>query len=606
MVKVWLQFKENLKVIKQSLTLVYRSSPKGIFFILFFTIVSGLIPPLNLLIYRLLINALVDAVITSELYNVLFCFFFYWLFQLIDSVSNGLNRYFKEMQSDHIQIYITKSLLEKVEKMRMSEFDIPEIYDDINKINGESGRIAGTVDSIFGVLTSLISLMGIVGILFSYNKFIVFIAMLSFLPTFLVEMKIYLKLHSIYMQRIEKLRLVQALRTLMLKYKNINEIKIFNAGKHIKNIILKTYRDYINEDATIRKNNTIKHLLLNFAESIAGLTLKLYFLISGIYRRLQVGDITMYLNTIDYFMTNFKLLLITLSRIYQDNLYIKTVFDFLNRNYKTDPQSTKKFDSNFGVITFKDVCFKYPKGDRLVLNNVNIEFKKSKSYLIVGVNGAGKTTLVKLLSNLYAPTSGYILVDGVDLKEVDAESYRSKISVVFQDFIKYPLTAADNIKLGKYEDFKDDFKMVRSAQQAGSDCFINALPNKYQTILQNEWTDGTEISQGQWQKLAISRAFFSGAPIVIMDEPAAALDAYAENELYKELSTMMKEKTTIMISHRYTTAKIVDEIIVLDGNTVIEQGSYDELINSRGKFSEMFRLQAQKYNLQNEVEFVND
>ena len=220
---------------------------------------------------------------------------------------------------------------------------------------------------------------------------------------------------------------------------------------------------------------------------------------------------------------------------------------------------------------------------------------KEKSYLLVGENGAGKTTLVKILCGLYEPTSGEIYINGENIKKYDLESYRKRIGVVFQDFIHFPLSVEDNIKLGNIDDYENDDSFNKMAELVGVDDIVNKLPEGYKTQLQNEWMDGTELSIGQWQKIAIARGLFSNGSVLIMDEPTASLDSLAENEIFQCIKTTLNKQISIIISHRYSMAQIVDKIIVISNNTIAEEGQFTELIRKGGKFYKYYSVQADRY-----------
>lgn len=323
----------------------------------------------------------------------------------------------------------------------------------------------------------------------------------------------------------------------------------------------------------------------------------LYIIIDGIKRKLGVGLIVMYINSIENLMQAIGNMIVTFANTYNDNLYMNTLFDLLDKETTSSSLGSEVSLKNFRSIILHHVYFKYPKLDTYVLEDINFELRAGQSYLIVGLNGSGKTTLIKILSGLYEPSCGDITVDGVNIRSFSKNSYRNNFSVVFQDFIHYPMSVEDNIRFGKFEDKEHTLRMYDSAQRTGAAEFINKLPHSYQTQLQNEWSEGTEISVGQWQKLAITRAFFADAPITIMDEPTASLDPVAEHEFYMGIKEMIRSRTCILISHRFTTAKLVDQIIVIDDHRISECGSFEELMCKDGKFKELFTLQAEKYNL---------
>ena len=312
----------------------------------------------------------------------------------------------------------------------------------------------------------------------------------------------------------------------------------------------------------------------------------------------------MYINSIDILQEYAGSILNTLSTIYNDNLYIQTLFEFLSKN-ELDVSEQKISIDHIETLEFIDVSFKYPGCDKMVLRNINMRIQAGKSYLIVGFNGSGKTTLIKLLIGIYKPTSGTILVNGQDIKKYDVQQYRKLISAVFQDFLKLPLSVNENIQIGNIGAIMDEKDIKKASKKADADEFICKLPNGYNTILQRGWKDSVDLSGGQWQKIALSRAYFSNAALIVMDEPAAALDAAAEDVLYRKILEMINKKTCIMISHRLTTAQVVDWIYVMDNGNLVESGDFAQLINSHGAFQKLYNLQAEKYMVKEKGEDYN-
>lgn len=336
-----------------------------------------------------------------------------------------------------------------------------------------------------------------------------------------------------------------------------------------------------------------KQIWGEIGEYISKFCFTLYVIIDGITKQKDIGTIILYINTIDILMQNIGDIEYVLSEMYDDNLYMESVFDFLEEPMQH--REGKKKLENINSIELKDIYFKYPNTEKYILENINLKLYKEKSYLLVGENGAGKTTLVKILCGLYEPTSGEIYINGENIKKYDLESYRKRIGVVFQDFIHFPLSVEDNIKLGNIDDYENDDSFNKMAELVGVDDIVNKLPEGYKTQLQNEWMDGTELSIGQWQKIAIARGLFSNGSVLIMDEPTASLDSLAENEIFQCIKTTLNKQISIIISHRYSMAQIVDKIIVISNNTIAEEGQFTELIRKGGKFYKYYSVQADKY-----------
>jgi len=503
---------------------------------------------------------------------------------MIQNNLKHVSSYFTDMQIDYLNLLICNKIQDKLTKLPMEYYDDYEQYNNLTQVNDEAlNRSVSIIENISLLVQYIVGLFGIIGILWSFNKMIMGISILSYIPVFFINVKIAESLYAIYKSRIEKLRLVESLKKLSISYENIKEIKIYKLGYYIKDKISDIYKNYIWEDKIIRKNNIKKRISVNVLQNFFSYAIKIYIVLYSVSKKLSIGQLTMYINATDNLQLNVGSILNIFSELHKDLLYIDKFFKLLEMESVKEQRKREIPDLSQSTIIFHNVSFRYPNSDRYILKDINFSIKYGLSYLLVGLNGSGKTTLVKLLCGLYKPTNGEILLNGINLFEYNLDSYRNKIGTVFQDFIKYPLSVRENIRVGDFE--KDSEKeIITAAVNSGASDFIQYLKNKYNTILQNEWTEGTEISLGQWQKVAISRALYAQADFLIMDEPTASLDAQAENELYTKIKTIIKEKTCLVISHRFSTAKIVDKIMVLEQGKIVEEGSFDMLIKKKEDF----------------------
>jgi ATP-binding cassette subfamily B protein len=311
---------------------------------------------------------------------------------------------------------------------------------------------------------------------------------------------------------------------------------------------------------------------------------------------ISIGQMTMYVALFRQGQTTVSAMLTAVGGMYEDNLYLSTLYEYLETEVILPTGSSVRGPHPEDGIRFEDVSFTYPGAQEAALENITLHLVPGTSLALVGENGSGKTTLIKLLTRLYAPTSGRILLDGQDLAEWDEAALRERIGVIFQDFARYQLLVGENVGAGDERYFEDEGRWRAAAVKGRASDFIDTLPAGYQTQLGKWFKDGRELSGGQWQKIALSRAFMrSRADILVLDEPTAAMDAQAEAEVFEHFRQLARERITILISHRFSTVRMADQIVVLNNGHIIERGSHEELMQLHGRYAQLFTLQARGY-----------
>ncbi|MBO4979642.1 MAG: ABC transporter ATP-binding protein, partial [Clostridia bacterium] len=314
--------------------------------------------------------------------------------------------------------------------------------------------------------------------------------------------------------------------------------------------------------------------------------------------RYMIGDYSLYTGALVSIASNIATLITTSTTIYEGTLFIDNLISFMKSKPSIKAQTDTPVPIKRGkhTIEFENVSFSYPETEKQVLCGVSFRIEAGESVVLVGVNGAGKTTLIKLLTRLYDPTEGRILLDGVDLREYEPRELYDIFGTIFQDFTKYACSVSENIMFGDVSLPHDEKRVREAAVAADADGFIGALPNGYDTPLMRIFEkDGIELSGGQWQKLSVARAFYSDSDVLILDEPTASLDALAEQEIYRQFDELRRDKTTIFVSHRLSSATSADKIIVLDGGVLVEEGKHGELMAKGGRYYELFTTQAKHY-----------
>ncbi|MGL4621878.1 MAG: ABC transporter ATP-binding protein, partial [Chroococcidiopsis sp.] len=386
------------------------------------------------------------------------------------------------------------------------------------------------------------------------------------------------------------------LETLIAREDFAKEVKLYQLGA----MLLERYRSIFNrlygEDRDLTLRRGVWGYLLSLLSTAAFYLAYAWIVVEAIAGRLSLGDMTMYLMVFRQGQTTFSSTLTSIGGMYEDNLYLSNLYEFLEQ-----PIALPKGKATQGLIPgdgirFENVSFIYPGSNKLALNNVSFRIRAGEKLAIVGENGSGKTTLIKLLTRLYNPDKGRILLDGLDLQAWDLGVLQRRIGVIFQDFIRYQFTVGENIGVGDVTRIEDRELWQVAADKGMALPVIEQLPESFGTQLGKWFRGGQELSGGQWQKIALSRAFMRNkADILVLDEPTAAMDAEAEFQIFERLRSLTQNQMAILISHRFSTVRMADKIMVLSGGKVVEQGTHKELLQAGGRYAHLFRLQAAGY-----------
>lgn len=559
-------------------------------------IISGVFNPILIIIWK----NIIDSVTILNARRAIFFLILHFLVSMLVYITNQISFYVEETQIDHLNKHILEITMEKIAELEMEQFDEPLIYDKIEKVNNESSeRVVSLLRITMNFIKSITVMVGTGVILAQINTLFVVLCFISCIPMFLSSANLSMRKYFLYNERIERIRLISTLKHLFSKYENIKEIKIFRLGNYLMRTVSDIFQTHLQEDKQLRKKYLRNVCFSGVFQNVLSYSFKLYAVFVTVVKRLfSVGDLTMYISAIENFQSAILVLLGNLNNLYIDSLYLNNLFDLLN--IEIEGKGKLQFNPNFNKIEFKNVWFKYPNQGKYVLKNINLTIMAKQSYSLVGLNGSGKTTLVKLLTRLYKPTKGEILVDGINIENINASSYYQSIGVIFQDYIKYPFDIGKNIGVGKIEQIDNRNMVCEAAIKAGADIFISNLPKEYETIVQKEWSDGMEISLGQWQKVAIGRAYMSNAPIMILDEPTASLDAEAEYDIYMHFNSVMKDKTCVLISHRLSIDKVIDNIVFMRDGEIIEMGNHARLLEKNGEYAKLYNMQAEAYKIKEE------
>ncbi len=582
--------------------LVWETKPWILFLMLFMSVFNGVMPVIGALISKEILNLLVEAVkgnVTefSEIYSLLILRFAYMFTQrIVNQVDSMIMKIAGERVSNHIKLKI----INKAKTIDTASFDTPEFYQKLENANREAGsRPIQILNSTFSVMSTIISMVSFIAVLSAVSPWAAIIIIVMSIPSAIVNF-IYRRKNVDYMwRRSKERRKINYFTNIMCSKDNVKEVRMFGMSELLIGRYKEVFEVYFGGLKKLIVGEGIWHIVLAVLSTVVNCSLYIFIAAKVFTGELQVGDYSLYTNALSQIASGVATLVSTTASIYEGTLFIDNMIAFMKEEQTIIPRLAEPKTVNHGeghVIEFRHVSFRYPGTERDVIDDVSFTLEPRQSVVLVGLNGAGKTTLLKLLTRLYDPTEGQILLDGIDLRDYDVADLYKTFGIIFQDFGRYAFTVRENISFGNLHVEIDDERVKYAASQSGANRFIEDMPDSYTTPLMRIFEDnGLELSGGQWQKLAISRAFYSDADVMILDEPTAALDALAEQEIYNQFDALSKDKTTIFVSHRLSSATRAQKIIVLEYGKLVEEGTHAELMALGGKYYELFSTQASRY-----------
>jgi ATP-binding cassette subfamily B protein len=561
--------------------------------------ISALLPLATLWVSKLIIDLVVRA-IRHQPYD----HFLVWKLLLLELLlalsSDTLGRFISLIDSllgDLFSNYVSLRLMEHAAALDLVSFEDPVFYDRMERARRQSSARLGLLASLAGMAQQLLTLLSLLSAVIFFYPWLLLLLAAATLPVFWGETRFAMLNYSMLFRYTPERRELDYLRFLGASNESAKEVKIFGLGQHLAERSRKLFDRFYAENRALAIKRAVHGAFLNLVPTGAYYGAYALIILRALAGTLSVGGLTLMVGAFSRARNIMDSLVSGLVGVSEQALFIKDLFDFL--------ETTPSIVSRPGAILpprpirigfeFQGVSFSYPGQAKKVLDNVSFSFYPDERIALVGENGAGKTTLVKLLARLYDPTEGRILLDGTDLRDYDVNELRNEIGVIFQDYMRYDMLVSENIGFGRIAEITNEDRVRRSAEKSLAAGVVANLAKSYNQMLGRRFEGGVDLSTGQWQKMALARAYMRDAQILILDEPTASLDARAEFEVYQRFVDLTAGKMAVLISHRFSTVRMADRILVLEYGRIAEQGSHQQLVAQGGKYAELFELQAAWY-----------
>ncbi len=588
-----------LRYVPKFFRLIWSTSPPLFLANVLSRLIKALIPVATLWVGKLLIDEIIlqSGAATADYQLV-------WNYVAIEFalalVSNVLTRcigLFDGLLGDLYSNESSVQLIEKASQMDLAQFEDPDFYDKLERARRQTTSRVSLMSMVLTQGQDLITVMSLVGGLIVFEPWLILLLVIAIVPSFLNEAYFSRSSYSLTRSWTPERRELDYLRFIGASDVTAKEVKLFGLSDFLKTRFRSLSDKYYQANRKLSIRKTIWGSVFYILGDLAYYGAYVLIIMRTIAGLLTIGDLTFLSGSFNRLRNQIQSIFSRFSSIAESALYLQDYFSFM----EIKPRMSSKND---GIIfpaeikegfRFENVSFKYPGSEEYVLKNISFTLHPEEKIALVGENGAGKTTLVKLLARLYDPTEGRITLDGIDIQNYDHVSYRNAIGVIFQDFVRYYFNARDNIAVGKIEHKENQSRIDQAAENSLADSIIESFPEGYDQMLGKRFEGGKELSGGQWQKIALARAYMKDASLLILDEPTSALDARAEYEAFVRFAALTTNKTAVLISHRFSTVRMADRILVLKNGSILEDGTHEELLETEGLYAELFELQAEGY-----------
>lgn len=592
--------REKLKLFRKSLQLVWDSSPGWTFTNVVLSVLRSAFPLILIWLLKEVVDVITKAATggsATQNISLLLPVTALAAVWFLDEASSDFSNYVRKKQALKLEVYMYGLLHSKAIKLDLINFERPEYFDCLSRASREAPwRPNSILNNMVSLLRGILSLMLMAGLILTLHWALAVLLLVANIPGIWLRLYYADILYNFQRRQTPEARKSAYFNWLLTGDRPSRELRLFGLGNYFMDLFKKSFLKQKEEEINIIRRRTLIELISNLFKGSALLITLLFIAHQTINGKISLGQMAMFLLAFRQGMIYIKDLFGSLAGLYEDGLFIGDTFEFLNLKEKVIAEEPIISPANLKKkIEVGNLSFTYPGNNFKTINNASFEIRKGEIIALVGPNGAGKSTLVRLLCRLYDPDSGNIKYDGNEIRNMDPDEYRKHFSVIFQDFMLYNLTAGENIRMGNIDEKNPQKKIKASASITGIHELINKLPSGYETPIGNLFDDSRELSWGEWQKIALARALFREAPVLILDEPSSSLDADTEHDIFSRFREIVKGRTSILISHRFTNVSLADRIIVLDKGSVAETGTHDELMKAGGLYFTMFTKQSSRF-----------